>query len=507
MTCGHTKVEAIVNGVLGPYSVKSISNQTNCVSFIGISTDASNHNSVKMFPVLIQYFDFKKGGMQIKLVDICSTDNETSETVTDLLCSVLEKLHLTQKCISFSGDNCNTNFGGINRAGQNNIFNRLKSKMNENLIGIGCPAHIINNAVQTSCDILPIDVESIVLKLFNHFNIYTVRVATLKEFCAFVDTNYQQLLYHSKTRWLSLFPAIERVLKMFQALKSYFLSENNPPFIIKSFFQNSFSEAYLYFVHSLMTVFHQNIERIERLDNSVIETLVILEDVIENLNNRLKSKFIPLKVRELLKKASEEGLERECEVFKKNMFFVYEKAVGYIENWIKPLEQFKCFKWMNLRDLEAKNWEIDILPCLNYLLEKGVNIDDSKFFDQYSLLKKFVTESFTVDQHNLPSHKKWFHYFQHCVSTECFSELLILCEFFFAVTAHNANVERIFSLISAQWTKERNRLTLDSIKGIIMTIFNFDMTCSEFYDFILLPENISILNEIQRSEKYQVFSL
>lgn len=81
---------------------------------------------------------------------------------------------------------------------------------------------------------------------------------------------------------------------------------------------------------------------------------------------------------------------------------MYEKAIDYIKNWIKPLEQFKCFKWINLKNLEAKNWEMDILHSINYLLEKGVNIDESKFFDQYFSLKQFITNSFSQEQHELP---------------------------------------------------------------------------------------------------------
>lgn len=430
LTCGHTKTEAIINGVLGPHSLRSIKKEISDVSFVGISTDASNHNSTKMFPVLLQYFHYKKGGIQIKLVDLQSTVNETSETVSELLSSILEELELTSKCISFSGDNCNTNFGGANRAGQNNIYAKLKTKINENLIGIGCPSHILNNAVHTCCDTLPVDLESIVLKLFNYFNIYTVRVAALKEFCEFVDINYVQLLYHSKTRWLSLFPGIERILKMFKALKAYFLSEPNPPFLLKSFFENNFSEAYLYFVHSLMSIFHQNIERIERHDNSIVEIMLILENVINNLNNRFESNFIPLKVREILKIASDEGFDNECEIFRKNMSFFYEKAIQYLERWMKPLEEFKCFKWMSLKYLNEMNWEKDILPCILYLSDKGVKIDDGKFFDQFSLLEIFIKENFTEAQHNLPAHRKWTIYFQQCVSVEIFSELLKACEFF-----------------------------------------------------------------------------
>jgi hypothetical protein len=39
---------------------------------------------------------------------------------------------------------------------------------------------------------------------------------------------------------------------------------------------------------------------------------------------------------------------------------------------------------------------------------------------------------------------------------ECFSELLIIAEFFLAIPSHNANTERVFSLMKSQWTKERN---------------------------------------------------
>ena len=37
----------------------------------------------------------------------------------------------------------------------------------------------------------------------------------------------------------------------------------------------------------------------------------------------------------------------------------------------------------------------------------------------------------------------------------------------FAIAAHNANIERIFSLLRAQWkwTDERNRIAIETIKN------------------------------------------
>ena len=80
--------------------------------------------------------------------------------------------------------------------------------------------------------------ECLVCKLIS---IYTVRTEQLKEYCEFVICEYKRLLSHSKTRWLFLFPGISRLLEMFSPLKSYFLSQEHPPIVIKRFFENDMS--------------------------------------------------------------------------------------------------------------------------------------------------------------------------------------------------------------------------------------------------------------------------
>jgi predicted nucleic acid-binding Zn finger protein len=122
-----------------------------------------------------------------------------------------------------------------------NIFSTLKQSVNEEIIGVGCLAHILHNCFQHGADCLSVDVESIVLKKkFNFFHIYAVRTQKLKEFCDFVELKYEELLRHTKTRWLTLFPAIEKILKMYPALKEYFLSQptRSVPTIIQKFFED-----------------------------------------------------------------------------------------------------------------------------------------------------------------------------------------------------------------------------------------------------------------------------
>ena len=42
------------------------------------------------------------------------------------------------------------------------------------------------------------------------------------EFCTFCDTSYMETLLHVSTRWLSLEMVVSRILRLYNALKSYF---------------------------------------------------------------------------------------------------------------------------------------------------------------------------------------------------------------------------------------------------------------------------------------------
>lgn len=220
-SCKRTKSEAVVKNVLAIHAMKSLVNQMKNASFITISTDSSNHKDTKLFPTVIRFFD-KTYGVQVKLLDFTSLKNETSDTISENLKKIIDEYKINQKVIGFCADNTNTNFGGKRRGTDNNVFRKMQNFLNKPIVGVGCHAHIINNAIQTASDAFPVDIDAVVGKIYSHFYIYTVRTESLKEFCDGVDIQYRKLLCYSKTRWLSLFPALERILKLFEPIKSYF---------------------------------------------------------------------------------------------------------------------------------------------------------------------------------------------------------------------------------------------------------------------------------------------
>lgn len=215
-------------------------------NFATIYTDASNHGNIKLFPVLIRYF-LPTEGVRVKILDITAERGETSIIISDLTKSAVNKFKLERRIVAFCADNAKANFGGETRGGKNNVFYRLKLWL-PHLIGINCAAHVTHNALEHACDVLPIDVEYIVVKIYSHFYIYTVRTEKLKSFCEEANVEYDNLLGYAKTRFLALGPAVKRILKVYEGLKQYFLALPKGEKKLKQFFGNAESKFWLMFV-------------------------------------------------------------------------------------------------------------------------------------------------------------------------------------------------------------------------------------------------------------------
>ncbi|KAJ4928326.1 hypothetical protein JOQ06_016118 [Pogonophryne albipinna] len=220
-----------------------------------------------------------------------------------------------------------------------------------------------------------------------------------------------------------------------------------PPIVIKKFFENEFSEIYLWHMHSLMSAFHTHIQDMEKEKKSIMEYMSGVSGEVDDSHGRVLT-----------------------------------------------------FTWMDLS--EPPEWN-DVEACIKFLGEKGVVIDDVKCFDQVTNLKRF-TERCNRDEEfsGLQVHQKWTKYFEKAKSIACYSELLKIAQFVFALSSHNANVERVFSLMQSQWTKERNQLSVESLKGVLFVQYNLkDMSCKDFHAYLL--RNRKLLGKISSTAKYR----
>ena len=108
------------------------------------------------------------------------------------------------------------------------------------------------------------------MKVFSEFSSSAKNVSTLHLlFFIFGISIILNFYEHTATRFLTLFPAIDRVLSLWPVLKLYFLEkgENDCSKIIWSFFGkndvDNLSEIYVYFIHNLMSFLSTNLKHLE----------------------------------------------------------------------------------------------------------------------------------------------------------------------------------------------------------------------------------------------------
>jgi hypothetical protein len=65
----------------------------------------------------------------------------------------------------------------------------------------------------------------------------------------------KQILGYANVKGLSLLPALERILKIYPSLKSFFMSGTKCPEVLKQLFENSETELWLIFAHSQASLF------------------------------------------------------------------------------------------------------------------------------------------------------------------------------------------------------------------------------------------------------------
>ena len=175
-----------------------------------------------MNPVTIHIFDVDQSKQVTShFYDICTTSGEDCGKAAVFFNVIHEKFQNDSvpwmNAVSLSVDNTNSMIG------RNNSIASCCKARNPNIFVAGCSCHLADIAATEGNGL---NVENVLIDLYYWFDKSSKQKGKQVEYFEFCDQEYQNILKHVFTRWLSLEHCIERTLKKLPSLKSYFLSES-----------------------------------------------------------------------------------------------------------------------------------------------------------------------------------------------------------------------------------------------------------------------------------------
>lgn len=291
--CARTKTTCILNGAIAPeFKAELIAIMQQAP--YSLSVDGSNDTGLgKLNPLTVRIYDDKRQKVDMRFLDMCTTtgkDAATAEAIFEKMNAILSAHAIPwEYCVGIGVDNTS-----VNIVRHNSIMTRVHT-INPSAYFMGCPCHIAHNTANTAADAFgsatSFDVEELVVDMFYWFDKSTKRKSMLVEYCCFCDVRYRKIVKHVSTRWLSLEAAVERVLKVYDGLRSYFLSESCSQARfqrLQCLFGVPITEVFLLFYQSALPVFNHFNLFLQREDPCIH----LVHDHCESLLRKILGRFV-----------------------------------------------------------------------------------------------------------------------------------------------------------------------------------------------------------------------
>lgn len=196
---------------------------------------------------------------------------------------------------------------------------------------------------------------------------------------------------------------IDRIIALFEPLKTFFLDEDNSQPTLNRFFGCPIAKLLLIFIRDECQIFEESIEKMEGDIVTGFTAFEIMNQLKTSAEGRLDdgfkssafrnelksitdSKSIPFDFPLLKKRGNDQRITIDNDYLNAIFDQFHKDCIDYLEKWIEPLKELQIWTWAALTKIPE--WK-EIQACFDILLTKGffVEGDDVKLHAEYCNLK------------------------------------------------------------------------------------------------------------------------
>lgn len=472
----------------------------------------------KHLGVVVKYFSRTQNEVISTFLGLSELESSDAEGIVTSLVALLKDSGLQIRNLSGIGTDNAFVMTGINAS----VYKILKEKYDlKHLILVRCVCHSIQLAVShASVDTVPRQVEFLIRETHNWFKISSKRQPEYRTLYESLNCGEKPLkiLKTCDTRWLSIEPAITRILSQWRELTLHFeksrLSDNcYKAEMLYQMFKASQNELYLQFLRCVLDETQSALKIFEQKSADPTLLFNTLQDLIKKLCLKIIISqaclnFNSLDVTRYLSPNPYLGYIFETKLQESNLpndikNGIKERCVNFVIKLISQLQQrlpenLKCLKNSSclsvtkiLKPTRSLQEIVHLCESFGYAPEE---ID--KIVEQWRtiILQEWVHKGDTVKFWSEVKDSK------DASSTSPYKEIFSLAMKVFSLPHSNADIERVFSTMNVIKNKLRNSLCLDTINAILHVRYGLVLKKSNCANY-KLPNNV--LRKISSTDKYK----
>ena len=243
------------------------------------------------------------------------------------------------------------------------------------------------------------------------------------------------------------------------------------------------------FLHSTLQLFKKPPLLLQKTNALFPELAEIIDSFRCKIMQRQSSEFYGASAADLLKIVNKDCAYVLTSSFKE----FYSITLEYISKWYRLEGHPKYINWTLLK---VQTIEYEEVRELGKQVDPPMATKD-ELLDQFSainaLLKKIPGDDFCKNDAET-NRMKIFN------GNHSFLLLYKLVSIAFSLPVSNMFVERVLPLVSAQWTDERNRVHVNTVKSMLQIKVNLDHSCRQMHEVIL--KNNQLVKKIVSGKKY-----
>ena len=223
VTFGRSKASYIFSDGLGPFFARELCNEVknsdSCFTILFDETTTAQGK--KQMDILLRFWSDSKNEVITMYLTSFIFARTSAQHITELLMSINDDFDLPwERFFNLSSDGPN-----INLATWRILNEELKKSSHAGLLPlIVCTLHTMHTAFQKGISIYGEDCEQLAFDLNQWFKISPCKQEDFRNLSDDVKIEEEALfLHHVDSRWLTLAPALERILKRWEDAKDYFL--------------------------------------------------------------------------------------------------------------------------------------------------------------------------------------------------------------------------------------------------------------------------------------------